>query len=285
MTRSDYARIAELVLAATGIVLSESKHALVTSRLLHQLRANNLHSFSDYIDLVLRDVSGTAQQALISAITTNVTRFFREDHHFATLQSQVLPALVQRARAGGRVRLWSAGCSSGEEAYSLAGVVLAACPEAATLDLRILATDIDHAVLRQAMAGAYPSQDTAAVPAAIRRILFEAEDQVGLCHVKPTVRRLISFKALNLMGDWPISGNFDVILCRNVVIYFDRSGQDGLWQRFVATLVPSGLLMIGHSERISGPASQNLQLCGVTTYRKADTEISAPAKAIQEATG
>ena len=264
----DFARIAALVHKISGIVLAQNKRPLVQSRLSRRLRALGMAGFDVYADFVSRPENVQEQSELLTAVTTNVTSFFREQHHFDTLIQSALPALAARAQAGGRVRIWSAGCSSGEEPYSIAACVLAVLPSAATLDLRILATDIDTTMVARAAAGLFPAEAAAGLPSDHRRRLFTSSPQAGLVQVSDQAKALVTCKALNLQGDWPMRGPFDVIFCRNVVIYFDKSTQERLWQRFADTLVPGGHLMIGHSERVSGPALSLFSAEGITTYRR-----------------
>lgn len=266
---TEFRTLARIVHAESGIVLSEGKRGLVVSRLGRRLRSLGLTDFASYCGLVESGAGGEERVQLISALTTNVTRFFREDHHFQALRDRILPDLVSRARRGGRVRIWSAGCSSGEEPYSIAIEVLELCPEAASLDLRLLATDIDPQVLATARAGRYPVEavDGIAPPRRARHFGSEGEGQVA---VAEPLRALITFAPLNLIGDWPMRGAFDVIFCRNVVIYFDAQTRDRLWHRFAAALAPGGSLFIGHSERLGGQAEALFENAGITWYRRND---------------
>jgi chemotaxis protein methyltransferase CheR len=207
---------------------------------------------------------------MLASLTTNVTRYFREPHHFEHLKSRVLPELVTRARAGGRVRLWSAGCSTGQEAYTIALTLLEAMPEAADRDVRILATDIDPNVVATGRAAAYSDDAVQPVPPALRsrwmvRVKDGGRDAWG-CGEE--MRRLVSFRELNLMGTWPMKGRFDVIFCRNVVIYFDEPTQARIWSRFAPLLTPGGRLYVGHSERVTDLAK--FETDGLTTYRLRD---------------
>ncbi|MND81701.1 Chemotaxis protein methyltransferase [compost metagenome] len=204
---------------------------------------------------------------MTAALTTNVTRFYREPHHFDHLRDQVMPELAARARAGGRVRLWSAACSNGQEPYSMALTVLDVLPEAADLDVRILATDIDPNMVAEGAAGVYSDELLSPVPAAGRKHFMPVAGRPGLFSADETLRRLVSFRELNLIGDWPMRGKFDVIFCRNVVIYFDDATQEMVWGRFTPIMNPGATLYIGHSERVSGPATTQLQTCGLTAYR------------------
>ena len=265
-TSEDFARVAALLREDSGIHLPDSKATLVYSRLAKRLRILGLASFDDYCQLVASSAGAEERRAMMAALTTNVTRFFREPHHFDHLRDHTLPPLLDEARAGGRVRIWSAGCSSGEEPYSLALTLLAALPEIGDLDVRILATDIDPVIIKRARAGVYDKEAVAAIPPAMRRWLERAEgDQWGMGQA---VRRLVSFNELNLMGPWPMKGRFQAIFCRNVAIYFDDPTQERLWGRFADALVPRGRLYIGHSERVSIP---RFEPDGLTTYRLRST--------------
>jgi chemotaxis protein methyltransferase CheR len=177
-----------------------------------------------------------------------------------------MPKLAERARAGGRVRLWSAACSNGQEPYSMALTVLQTLPEAADLDVRILATDIDPNMVAQGHEGVYSEEALEPAPATLWRKYFNRADR-GQWSAGPQLRRLVAFRELNLIGDWPMKGKFDVIFCRNVVIYFDDATQERVWNRFTPLMNPGATLYIGHSERVSGAAAGRLQTSGLTTYQ------------------
>lgn len=267
-TTEDFRKIAQILHSHAGIALAEGKAALVYSRLAKRLRSLGLRSFHEYCALV-EDAKGVDErQAMMAALTTNVTRYFREPHHFDHLRDVVLPPLVDRARKGGRVRLWSAACSNGQEPYSMAITVLAALPEAANLDIKILATDIDPNMIAEGRAGIYREDAVEPVPLDLRRKWFKkvpvgADTRWG---VADELRELVSFRELNLIGDWPMKGKFDAIFCRNVVIYFDEPTQERIWSRFAPMLEPGGTLYIGHSERVTGPATEVFETTGLTTY-------------------
>jgi chemotaxis protein methyltransferase CheR len=209
---------------------------------------------------------------MIAALTTNVTRFFREPHHFEHLKNVILEPIAQAARRGDRVRLWSTACSTGQEPYSMALTVLSVIPEAAQLDVRILATDLNPHVVARGKVGIYEPDELAGIPANMRAKWFSPApgEAQGSMRIADEVRSLISFRQLNLMGSWPIRGPFDAIFCRNVVIYFDRDTQTTIWQRLTRLLRDGGALYIGHSERVTGPASSMLTGDGITSYRKND---------------
>jgi chemotaxis protein methyltransferase CheR len=267
-TEADFRRIAAMVHGDAGIALPDAKATLVYSRLAKRLRALGLSSFKDYCALVAGQDGLDERQKMLAALTTNVTRFFREPHHFDHLRQTVLPKLVQRARAGGKVRIWSAACSSGQEPYSAAMVLRAALPEAASLDVKILATDIDPNVVAEAREGVYAETLLTGVPDDYRR-RWTTDIGGGRVALADELRELISFKELNLIGDWPMKGRFDAIFCRNVAIYFDDATQSRLWSRFTPRLEDGGTLYIGHSERVSGPAAAELAPTGITTYQMA----------------
>ncbi len=267
----DFRAIAAMLHADAGIALSEAKATLVYSRLAKRLRTLGLRSFREYRALVASHEGGEERRQMLTALTTNLTRFFREPHHFEHLKTAVLPALLQEARRGGRVRLWSAACSTGQEPYSIALTILSLMPDAAGLDIKVLATDIDAAVLAEARAGVYEEASIEPVPSDLRKRWFNrATDARGRAgwSVAEDARRLVSFRELNLIGTWPMRGRFQAIMCRNVVIYFDEDTQVALWSRFMPMVEPGGHLYIGHSERLAGDAARYFESAGITTYRR-----------------
>ncbi len=266
MSADQFGKLAKIVHNDTGIVLSAAKQGLLVARLTKRLRALNIADFAAYCRYLDSDSGLAERQNLLSAITTNVTAFFREEHHFTALARDVLPPLMARARAGGRVRLWSAACSTGEEPYSIAMTVLDAFPEAARHDLLILATDIDPQVVAAAEGGVYTRDAITPIGAPRLRKYFD-ETTTGF-QVKPVISAIMRFGTLNLHQPWPFKGGFDVIFCRNVVIYFDSEMRRSLWQRFADGITPGGTLFIGHSERVDGPAAPHFQISGATQYRR-----------------
>ncbi|MGR3377090.1 CheR family methyltransferase [Salipiger abyssi] len=273
-TDQDFRALAQLARAEFGLSLAESKKPLVYSRLARRLRARHISSFQDYMTLLGGQEEADERLELISALTTNVTSFFREKHHFDTLRRELMPQLVKQPR----IRLWSAGCSSGQEPFSIAMTLLDALPETSRRNVRILATDIDPAIVRRARAARYPKEESETIPAELRRAWTKpCPDEDDQVEMSQTARQMISFAELNLIEPWPFHGPFDAIFCRNVAIYFDHDIQKTLWSRFAGMLRDGGFLFIGHSERVSGPALQSLTTAGVTTYRK--TSASGPAVA------
>lgn len=251
----------------TGIVLTEVKKGLAVSRLSRRLRALRLPDFDAYCEVLSGPDGASEMQEMILLLTTNVTRFFREPHHFDILRSTILPGLVAKAKSGGRVRLWSAGCSSGEEAYSMAMCMLEVFPQAASSNVRILATDIDINMIAKGQEARYQlSDEDHAQQPILSKYVTPVPDMERHFDVKEPAKSLVQFGALNLQEAWPMQGKFDVIFCRNVVIYFSNETQQKLWPRFSNSLNTGGHLMIGHSERVTGPALRDLQSVGVTHY-------------------
>ena len=265
----DFQMISELANRRYGLFLQPSKKALVHSRLAKRLRALKLTSFEDYCSLLNKTEGEAERSHLLSALTTNVTHFFREIHHFEFLKDVLMPQLLAKAQAGNPVRLWSSACSSGQEAYSIAAALVAAAPKVAQYDFRILATDIDPQVVRAAKCAVYPTEQIETIPPLWRdQLTGSGHPPSGEFKINARLQELISFGELNLVADWPMQRNFDVIFCRNAAIYFDKTTQARLWQRFADVMVDGGHLMIGHSERLSGPAQAQLKSVAITTYQK-----------------
>ncbi|MGV8938389.1 MAG: protein-glutamate O-methyltransferase CheR [Allorhizobium sp.] len=269
LTRRDLNEVAAMIYSDAGIALNDSKASLVYSRLSKHIRNLGLSGFREYCALVSSPEGAAPRREMLSHLTTNFTRFFRENHHFEHLKSDVLPDLLARAKSGGRVRIWSAACSDGQEPYSIALTVLSMMPNAADYDFRILATDIDPKILAQARAGIYDEAALETVSPAMRKQWFREVDVQGRrkFQVDDKVKRLITYNELNLMAQWPFKGHFDVIFCRNVVIYFDEPTQVKIWSRFAGLLPERGHLYIGHSERVSGDPKNLFDNIGITTYR------------------
>lgn len=269
LTRRDLSEIAAMIYADAGIFLNESKASLVYSRLSKHIRKLGLSGFREYCQLVASPEGAAERREMLSHLTTNFTRFFRENHHFEHLRDEVLPDLIARAKAGGRVRIWSAASSDGQEPYSIALTVLSQFQNAADYDFKILATDIDPKILAIARRGAYDATALETVSQDMRRQWFRPVEVDGRSkfQVDDRVKRLITYNELNLMAQWPFKGKFDVIFCRNVVIYFDEPTQMKIWSRFADLMTDGGHLYIGHSERVSGDAKDLFDNIGITTYR------------------
>ncbi|HEU4623198.1 MAG TPA: protein-glutamate O-methyltransferase CheR [Steroidobacteraceae bacterium] len=264
----DFQALRALVRQVTGISLSEQKRELVYGRLARRLRALNLKSFRDYRALLSQD-DGTELVQFCNAITTNLTAFFREPHHFEHLKQEVLGPMLKNPPPGRRVRIWSAGCSTGEEPYSIAMSVLEAVPDLERWDIRILATDLDSDVLEKARRGVYSAERLQTLSAERRERFFEPYPgaKEPSYKVRPEVARLLTVKQLNLMHAFPMKGPLDVIFCRNVVIYFDKDTQRDLVARISRLQRPGDLLFLGHSETLF-KVSTDYTLIGRTIYRR-----------------
>jgi chemotaxis protein methyltransferase CheR len=260
----DLRRVAERGLAWIGLELGEAKRNMVYSRLSRRLRKLGLPTFTAYLDYLDTPAGADEQEHFVNALTTNLTSFFREAHHFAHFERE-----LQRRPAGDpmrRFRVWSAGCSTGEEAYSIAMVMHAQSAALAGRERRILATDIDTDVLDFALRGTYAGERLRGLPPRFQSPLFVRPEGAGIA-VSDAVRELIVFRTLNLIRPWPFKGPFDVIFCRNVLIYFAAEIRAGLIDRMAALLRPGGVLYLGHSESIMG-AHPMLLAEGQTIYRK-----------------
>ena len=262
----DFKRVRDLIAKLAGIALAEHKENMVYNRLARRLRSTGIGSFGEYLDLV-EGPDGEERGKFVNALTTNLTSFFREGHHFEMLAAYA--AARRRANPGGaRLRVWSSACSTGEEPYS-AAIVLRESECAA----EIVATDIDTEVLGRAQRGAYALDAVDNMnPERLRRFFLKGiGPNEGRIMVRPELRAMVRFSACNLQGNnWPTGERFDIIFCRNVMIYFSRESQRQVLERFVGALRPGGLLFVGHSESYAtGHAA--LRHCGKTAYeRRAD---------------
>lgn len=258
-----------------GIVLGPNKRQLVQGRLARRLRELGLPTYEAYCEHV-RESGPEELVDLINALTTNVTAFFRENHHFDALAAYMLPEALQRNQSSRRLRIWSAGCSTGEEPYCIAMVASEALPSSGRWDLKILATDIDSNVIESARQGIYPLERLSAVPQNRLRRCFRkgVGPNTGQALIQPDIARLISFRTLNLQHSWPMKGPFDIIFCRNVMIYFDQSTRERLVARFAELLAPEGYLCLGHSESIHAGTAP-FRLVGKTIYRRAGSAAHA----------
>ncbi len=261
---SQFRAIQALAHRISGIHLPAGKEGLVRSRLARRLRRLGLRDFDTYLKFLRTDTSGNEIPHLIEALTTNKTSFFREPRHFQYLADHVLPDALAEGRP---LRFWSAGCSSGEEAYSLAMLVQRHSLGRRT-DVRILATDIAAGMLDRARRGEYDEKHIERLPDGYRQY-FEPvrRRQSGHVAVRAPVRELVRFARLNLMAEWPMRGPFDAILCRNVMIYFDKPTQQLLVEHFEGVLRPGGHLFVGHSESLSG-VKHSLRFVQPAVYRR-----------------
>jgi chemotaxis protein methyltransferase CheR len=264
-TDDDFQQVVTLVRGYTGIALADSKRELVYGRLVRRLRAMRVDSFGEYLQQ-LQKGDQTELQQFCNAITTNLTAFFRENHHFEFLAKQLVPMLLKRNAARRRIRIWSAGCSTGEEPYSVAIVLQEAMQELRNWDVRILATDLDSNVLGHGERGSYDADRFEKMdPERQRRWFSRSAD--GRYSVNQQLRSMISFKPLNLIGTWPFNGPFDLILCRNVMIYFERDTQRDIVERMAEHQCIGDYLFLGHSESLLN-VSTRYALEGQTIHRK-----------------
>ncbi|AQT66878.1 Chemotaxis protein methyltransferase [Anaerohalosphaera lusitana] len=256
LTDDDFRQVSRVIYEHCGINLHDGKKELVRARLAKRMRVTKRRSISDYLSYALRDHSGKEFSLLVDAISTNLTSFFREQKHFDFLCDEFLPSLITKKRASGDkvVRAWSAGCSSGEEPYSLAITLLSELKNAPEFQVKILATDISTTVLDRARTGIYPEKRVAPVPAELkhRYLIREKSDGEKMFRVAKILRECIYFGQLNLMQEWPIKVPLDFIFCRNVMIYFDKPTQERLVNRYYDILQPGGVLFTGHSESLTG---------------------------------
>ncbi|TCP37009.1 CheR family methyltransferase [Sphingomonas sp. BK235] len=265
---ADHQAIARLVYDELGILLPEGKAQLVYGRVAPRVRACGLDSVGAYVRLIEQDEDERLR--MFDAITTNHTAFFRESHHFDDFVERMWPRLSQRLQSGGRVRLWSAACSSGEEPYSWLMAALGPDRTAAQrllrADLKLLATDVSPSVLATARAGIYPAATLRTVPPALRNAWLSGPSERQT--VDPLLRDAIAFRPLNLLGAWPMRGRFDAICCRNVMIYFDEPTKARLQSRLADHLETGGMLYIGHSERLADDVAHRFESVGRTAYLK-----------------
>lgn len=268
ISQTELARIAEVINKISGIQLTAEKVTLAQARLSRRLRENQMKNYSEYCDFIESDAGEHEVAELLSALTTNVTKFFRENHHFEDIKQNLLPQLWDKAKSGRPVRFWSAACSTGEEPYSLAMTILETWPDAHNMNVKVLATDIDPKVVEQARNQSYTAQSVQNIPSSLTSKYLEMDSSKGSYQISERVRSMVTFNTLNLHANWPMKGKFDAIMCRNVAIYFSPEDTVKLWNRFAGILNNDGRLYIGHSERIEEADCRSLDLCGITTYQK-----------------
>lgn len=255
LTDQEFDQISALVKSHCGINLHDGKKQLVKSRLSKRLRQLNLSTFQAYIRFLERDNGGDELVAMLDLISTNLTSFFRESAHFDYLAEVVMPRIIaKQPPAQKRLRIWSAGCSSGEEPYTIAIVANECIPGLDAWDARILATDLSTRVLERARDGIYSAKQMASVPSGLLARYFNCVETRPERRYQSNalLKRLIYFARVNLMEPWSMRGPFDVVFCRNVMIYFDKPTQAKLIGRFWELLAPGGVLFLGHSESLAG---------------------------------
>lgn len=276
LSDSEFSSIKDLVFSTTGICLGESKRELVKRRFAPRVRELGLGSFGAYVRFVKKS-DRDEMNKFCNAITTNLTSFFRENHHFEFLSDTVLPKIQANSLANGRrLRIWSAGCSTGQEPYCLAITLQSVIRDLSKWDARILATDLDENCLEKARRGEYPADEFSKTPKDIvekyfNKLPHDSSDAFAkpMLQAKPGIRSQIVFNKLNLMNNpWPMKGVFDVIMCRNVFIYFDKPTQRALVKRFGQLQESGSTLFLGHSEVIQDPQEIGYRLVGKTTYEK-----------------
>lgn len=268
MRDSDFRTIVEAIYAHAGIVIGDHKRELVYSRLARRLRRLGLSDFETYLARFDGPAGAEERDHLINALTTNHTHFFRESHHFDHVRDVAVKHWQERAAKTGdrKIRIWSAGCSSGEEPYSLAMTLADALGRSAGWDWKILATDIDTNVLDDARRGEYPKGAVRDVPKRLQSAYLKNSAPDGsMVRVQESAKSHLVFNRLNLHGAWPMKGQFDLIFCRNVTIYFDGPTKNKLVKRFAENLKPDGWLYLGHSESVLG-GTAGLQPVGRTIY-------------------
>lgn len=273
LAQADFEALRTIVLQHTGISLNASKMELVKRRFLPRLRALQLQDFSQYVEYLSANFD-TEGVNFCNAITTNLTSFFREQHHFELVGTMLRAMLGRRDDKPKRIRLWSAGCSAGQEAYSLAITLRETFPDLDRLDIRILATDLDENCLNTARRGIYPHKEFEKMQEPLLQRYFTevpspGKTMPGRCFkAGDELKSLITFNKLNLMHHWPMKGPFDFILCRNVFIYFDKDTQLQILRKFAALQRAGSYLCLGHSEIIPNPPSVGYQMTGKTSYRR-----------------
>ena len=266
LSQAQFERISLLVYRLSGIKMQSGKEGLIKSRLMKRLRALDIDSFDTYLSYLERDKTGQELTTMIDVLTTNKTSFFRESQHFDFLRENVLPTWRVEKR---RIRIWSAGCSSGEEPYSIAIVLREELPDTDIRDTRILATDISTRVLETASQAEYRQEILGDITPQVLQKYFTlvGPQSPRTYRVNEAVRAMVRLARLNLMGDWPMRGPFDVIFCRNVMIYFDKPTQQNLVRRFGQLLGPGGCLFVGHSESLTA-SSHDFRYVQPAVYMK-----------------
>lgn len=265
-TRADFDVLRNISNSHSGIIVTDDKFDMFYSRLSKRIRMLGLANFKEYCQY-LKDNEENEFTEFINAITTNLTAFFRENHHFEYVKNIIIPELLKRNHGTKEIKVWSAGCSTGEEPYSIAMTLLENIPS--NWHVKILATDLDTNVLQTAANGVYSNDRISGLSTARQKRWFKKGKGANShkVKVKPELQEIIRFKQLNLMVEWPMRGYFDFIFCRNVIIYFDRNTKESLVNRYSALLATGSHLLIGHSESLH-QIKTDFDLIGNTIYRK-----------------
>ena len=267
-TEKDFNNLRKIANAHTGIIVTDDKYDMYYARLVKRLRLLGLKSFSEYVEY-LKNNKASEFTIFIDSITTNLTSFFREKHHFEQLKTEIIPNISRRSDAGSGIKVWSAGCSTGEEPYSIAMTMLESMHLMSNRLPKIVASDIDTTVLKTAAAGIYDISRVEGLDKSIKKRWFARGkgEKSGLVKVSKKLTEIIEFKQVNLMQSWPHKEKFHIIFCRNVVIYFDRPTKQKLFSRFADQLVDGGYLILGHSESLQGLSDQ-FETIGKTVFKK-----------------
>ncbi len=267
-TTADFDYLRGIVTETTGIIAPNDKYTMYYSRLARRLRSLGLADFRAYREFLSQNQE-TESIELVNAVTTNLTSFFREKHHFDYVRETLIPEKIHNNNR--QLRIWSAGCSTGEEPYTIAMTLLQAIPDPERWDIKILATDIDSNVLKTGSAGVYDASRVSSLDINLLRRYFKkgSGSNEGKVKISPELIRMIRFRQLNLLHDWPISEKMDFIFCRNVVIYFDKETKANLVNRFADQLQAQGILFMGHSESLY-KTSDRFELLGKTIYKLAN---------------
>ncbi|WP_045215225.1 CheR family methyltransferase [Desulfonatronovibrio magnus] len=267
----DFKKLSQFISSECGIKVPPTKRTMLESRLQRRLRSLSMNDYKDYCEYLF-SLKGLEIEMphLMDAVTTNTTHFFREPKHFDYLYNQVLPKWYQRFNGQKDLVVWSAGCSSGEEPYTLAMVLSEFAEQHQGFSFTIVATDINNEVLEKAERAIYSQDKAENIPPLLRRkyLLRSKDRKRGLVRVVPSLRNRVRFRRLNFMEEFGFREPMDIIFCRNVMIYFDRAVQEKLLRNFVSHLAPKGYIFIGHSESLSG-MELGLEQAAPTVYRKA----------------
>ncbi len=267
-TEKDFNSLRKISNKHTGIIVTDDKYDMYYSRLVKRLRKLGLKDFSSYVSY-LKTSEDTEFTPFIDSITTNLTSFFREKHHFDQMKSELIPEMCQRSDISGGIKIWSAGCSTGEEPYTIAMTFAEGLENKPGVKATIMASDIDTTVLSKASNGIYDIERVKGLPVNIKkRWFFRGKGKNnGKVKVSPELQKMLEFRQVNLMESWPMKERFHLLFCRNVVIYFDRPTKMKLFDRFADQIVEGGFMILGHSESLQG-LTDRFETIGKTVYRK-----------------
>ncbi len=268
-TDRHFKKICGLIYDHTGITMPDTKSQLVYSRISKRIRSLSLNNFDEYCQLISSKNNDSEIKHFINSVTTNLTGFFREEHHFEYLSKTILPELKLKHQYDRRIRIWSCACSTGKEPYSIAIAIKESPVNLNGWDVKILATDIDTDVLNVGKTGVYNEDDTKGLTdSQIKKYFRKGRgENEGMLKASKALRDLITFKQLNLMHDWPMRKSFDVVFCRNVIIYFNKETQAFLFKKIANQMNSDSYLMLGHSESLFN-VNDDFKLLGKTIYQR-----------------